>query len=84
MISKSIIEEQKNLTSILNEAQDENQFLNRYNKVLGRKNDHIREPIFDETTNDYIFEDIQILEKSIQHNIEKISERSHNASFLKK
>ena len=84
MISKSIIEEQKNLTSILNEAQDENQFWNRYNKVLGRKNDHIREPIFDETTIDYIFEDIQISEKSIQHYIEKINERSHNASFFTK
>ena len=39
--------------------------------------------MFDETTNDYIFEDSKISEKLIQHHIEKITKRSYNASFKK-
>ena len=42
------------------------------------------EPIFDETTNEYIFQDSKISEKLIQHHIEKISKRSYNAPFKKK
>ena len=73
----------KNITNFLNEAQDENQFWHRYNKALGRKNNHIIEPTFDETMNEYIFEDSKISDEVIYHHIEKISKRSYNASFKK-
>ena len=83
MINKSKIEEKKNITKFLNEARDENQFWHRYNKVLGRKNNNIIEPIFDETTNEYIFKDSKISEKLIQHHTEKIIKSFYNASFKK-
>ena len=83
MINKSKVEEQKNISNFSNEAQDEKQFWHRHNKVLGRKNNNIIEALFDETTNQYIFEASIISEKLIQHHIEKISKRSYNASFKK-
>ena len=51
--------------------------------MLEVKNNNI-EPIFDETTNEYIFQDSKISEKLIQHHIQKISKRSYNAPFKKK
>ena len=69
MINKSKIEEQKNITNFLSEAHDENQFWHRYNKVLGRKNNNIMEPIIDETTNEYILKKLA--------NIRKINSTPH-------
>ena len=60
MIDKSKIEEQKNITNFLNVAQNENQFWHRYINVLRRKNNNIIESIFDETRNEYIFEDSKV------------------------
>ena len=82
-LKKSKIQEQKNITNFLNGVQDENKFWHRYSKLLEVKNNNI-EPIFDETTNEYIFQDSKISEKLIQHHIEKISKRSYNAPFKKK
>ena len=76
MINKSKVEEQNNISTFSNEAQDEKQFWHRYNKVLGRKNNNIIEALFDETTNEHIFEGSKISEKLIQHHIEKINKRS--------
>ena len=83
MINKSKVEEQNNISNFSNEAQDEKQFWHRYNKVLGRKNNNIIEALFDETTNEHIFEGSKISEKLIQHHIEKINKSSYNASFEK-
>ena len=53
-------------------------------KEAGRKNNNIIEPIFDETTNEYIFKDTKLSEKLIQHHIEKLGKRSYNASVKEK
>ena len=50
MINTSKIEEQH----FLNERHDESQFWHKYNKVLGRNNNAIMEPIINKTTNEYI------------------------------
>ena len=83
MINTSKIEEQKNITGFLHDCHDESQFWHKYNKVLGRNNNAIMEPVINGTTNEYILKYQQISEQLIQHHIEKISKRCYNASFKK-
>ena len=84
MIETSKLEEQKNIAKFLNESRDENQFWHRYNKILGRKDINIVEPIFDNTANQYIFDDSVISDKLADYHINKHSNNTYNELFKTK
>ena len=59
----------KKTSDYLNQSKDANQFWHRYEKVLKTKRDNVIEPMYDETTKEFIFEDELISNILYNHHI---------------
>ena len=71
LIKNSKLNLYKKHSDFLNNSKDSTQFWHRYEKVLGTKKNNLIEPLFDSTSNTYIFEDSAISEILYNHHIKK-------------
>ena len=63
LITESKLKQQNSDSNFLNNSRDSGQFWHRYSKIIGRKSNNIVEPIFDNGSQTYIFDDEIISEK---------------------
>ena len=71
LITESKLRQQNSGSNFLNDSRDSSQFWHRYDKLIGRKSNNIVEPIFDNDSQSYIFDDEIISEKLTNYHIQK-------------
>ena len=80
-ISEAKLEQHKWKTQFLNESRDSGQFWHRYDKVLGTKKNNVVEPIYDNESGQYIFNDQEISHKLQKFHIEKSNVNNSDNDF---
>ena len=71
LITESKLKQQNSDSNFLNNSRDLGQFWHRYDKIIGRKSNNIVEPIFDNDSQTYIFDDEIVSEKLTNYHIRK-------------
>ena len=69
LITESKLKQQNSNSNFLNNSRDSGQFSHRYDKLIGRKSNNIVQPIFDNDSQTYIFDDQTISEKLTNYHI---------------
>ena len=80
---ESKLKQQNSNSNFLNNSRDSVQFQHRCNKLIGRKSNNIVEPIFDNDSQTYIFDDEIISEKLTNYHIQKTVNNDLESSEFK-
>ena len=80
---ESKLKQQNSDSNFLNNSRDSVQLQYRYNKLIGIKSNNIVEPIFDNGSQTYIFDDEIISEKLTNYHIQKTVNNDLESSEFK-
>ena len=83
LITESKLKQQNSDSNFLNNSRNSGQFWHRYDKIIGRKSNNIVEPIFDNDSQTYIFDNEIISEKLTNYHIRKTVNNDLKSSDFK-